>query len=202
MNEKILRVASYSRVSTSFDQNIEVQVERLRNYSLARGWRIIHEIKDQGYSGATDNRPGLKQLLALERKREIDVIVCVKLDRLFRSLKHLVNTLQELTELKVQFISTEDNIDLTTSAGKMMVHMLGAFAEFERSLISERTRIGLDHAKQVGKIIGRPQTVSFEKIRELRFQGLSYREISKNLNCSLGAVSRALEDVNRKGFQK
>lgn len=189
----VKRAVLYARCSTTKDQKPEVQLAELRRYCLAREWEIAKEITDHGYSGTTANRPGLKDLLKLVRERQVDVVVILKLDRLFRSLKNLVVTLDEFEELKIEFVSVKDHLDLTTSAGRLLKNLLGSFSEFEAALISERTRIGLDYAVSQGKKLGRPQKNNIEAIRNLREKGLSYRKIALQLNCSMGAVCRALE---------
>lgn len=186
------RVLIYSRVSTT-DQNPQIQVSELKQYCVARQWSVLEEITDLGFTGANDKRPGLQRLLALAKSRKIDVVVVVKLDRLFRSLKHLITTLHEFTELGVEFISIKDQIDMTTASGRLMVHMLGAFSEFEKSLIVERTIAGINHARNQGKRLGRPLVADQEEIRRLRRQGLSYRKIMTKLNVSMGVVCRAIE---------
>lgn len=206
-----MKVATYSRVSTSHHgQKPEVQVHELRRYCEARGWTIAHEIVDHGFSGGTDSRPGLKQLLSLVRERQVDVVIVVKMDRLFRSLKHLVATLEEWQAVNVQFVATKDNIDYTTPAGRLLAQILGSLAEFEKSLLIERTMLGLDHARRSGKTLGRPKTRDDAKIQALRSQGLSYTAIQKQLGVSRGAISRAMQAVPKtpekldqkpKGFQ-
>lgn len=188
-----MRVATYSRVSTQKrDQKPEVQVQELRRYCKARCFKITHEIVDRA-SGWTDERTGLKQLLQLVRAREVDAVVVVKLDRLFRSLKHLVNTLSALQDLGVKFIATRDQVDLTTPAGRMFIQILGSLAEFERELIRERIILGLEHAKSKGVKLGRLKSYDNVKICSFRRQGLSYQAIQKELGISKGAVCRALK---------
>jgi site-specific DNA recombinase len=187
------RVVIYARCSTTRDQKPEVQIAELRSYCKARDWAILEEIVDHGYSGTNADRPGLKNLLRLVRERNVDVVVVLKLDRLFRSLKHLVLTVDEFEELNVEFVSVKDQIDLTTSAGRLLRNLLACFAEFEAALIRERTLIGLDHAVSIGKKLGRPQEIDIDAIVKLRAQGLSYRKIAMQLNCSMGAVCRALK---------
>ena len=188
---QVKRVVTYSRCSTQ-DQKPEVQVNELRKYCHDRGWQLVEEIVDHGFSGGSDNRPGLKKLFTMVRSRQVDVVIVIKLDRLFRSMKHLVVTLQEFSELSVEFISLKDQIDLTTASGRLMLHIVGAFSEFEKNLIRERTMMGLAHAVACGKILGRPQLHDPKKIIQLRSQGLSYRQIAKQMNCSTGVVSAAL----------
>ncbi len=175
------------------DQKPEVQVEELRRYCEARGWTITHEIVDHGYSGRTETRPGLKQLFSLVRAREVDCVVVVKLDRLFRSLKHLVTTLEELQELKVLFVATKDNIDYSTASGRLFVQVLGSLSEFEASLTRERVLLGLAHARAKGKRLGRPPKGHEDEIRRLRAQGATYRTIRKSLRCGMGSIRRALK---------
>jgi DNA invertase Pin-like site-specific DNA recombinase len=121
------------------------------------------------------------------------------MDRLFRSLKDLIVTLQEFSELGIEFISLKDNVDLSTSSGKLLMHLLGAFAEFERNLIVERVRAGLVNAKAKGKRLGRPIKRNEEEIRTLRTNGLSIRSIAKELKISKSTVQSV---VSRKPLQK
>lgn len=197
-----LKVLTYSRVSTTKrEQKPEVQVQELRRYCKARGFKVTHEITDRA-RGGTDDRPGLKQLLSLVRAREVDAVVVVKLDRLFRSLKHLVNTLSEFEALGVKFIATRDQVDLTTPAGRMFVQILGSLAEFERELIRERIMVGLEHAKRQGKKLGRPKKNDYDAVQKLRTQGKSYQQIEKALNLSSGSVWRAIQAMPKKRLPK
>jgi DNA invertase Pin-like site-specific DNA recombinase len=190
------RIATYSRVSTAHhDQNPEIQVQELRRFCKARGWEIAHEIIDHGYSGSSDNRPGLRQLLTLVRSRQVDMVVVLKLDRLFRSLKHLVMTLEDFEALGVQFVAVRDNVDYSTAAGRLFVQVLGCLGEFEKALVRERTLLGLAHARAQGKRLGRPRIGKEREIRALRTQGLSYRQIEARLGVSRGTVHRALRSV-------
>ena len=202
MTAKTLRVATYSRVSTQKrEQKPEVQTGELRRYCKARGFKITHEIVDRA-SGGGDDRPGLKQLLQLVRAREVDAVAVVKLDRLFRSLKHLVNTLSEFEALGVKFIATRDQVDLTTPAGRMFVQILGSLAEFERELIRDRILLGLDHARRSGKQLGRPRKNDYSAVKKLRGEGLSYQAIERKLSLSSGAVWRALQPLAKKSPHK
>lgn len=179
------------------EQKPEVQVAELRRYCKARGFKITHEIVDRA-SGGGDDRPGLKQLLALVRAREVDAVLVVKLDRLFRSLKHLVNTLSEFEALGVKFIATRDQVDLTTPAGRMFAQILGSLGEFERELIRERILLGLDYARSQGKRLGRPKVCDDDAVIKLRKNGLSYQLIERRLGVSKGAVCRALAALPKK----
>jgi DNA invertase Pin-like site-specific DNA recombinase len=156
MSRSALTAAVYARVSTT-EQTCENQLLELRRYCEARGWTIGREFIDSGVSGAKDRRPALDQLLADARRRRFDVLVCWRLDRLGRNLKHLITLLEELQALGVSFVSLAEGIDATTPAGKLQMHILGAIAEFERERIRERVLAGLSRAKAQGKRLGRPR---------------------------------------------
>src|SRR6516165_2532822 len=134
-------VALYARVSTK-DQHCELQLRELRQYAERRGLEIAGEYVDHGVSGSKDSRPELNRLMADAHRRKFDTICCWKLDRYGRSLKHLINALADLDALGVSFVSLRDNLDLSTPSGRLMFHMLGAMAEFERELIRERVVAG------------------------------------------------------------
>jgi DNA invertase Pin-like site-specific DNA recombinase len=129
------------------------------------------------------------------KARTLDVIAVWKLDRFGRSLRHLVDTLAELEALGVAFVSLRDQIDLSTPAGKLMFHVIGAMAEFERALIQERVRAGLAVAWSKGKTLGRPKVSrdrnnDAKRIRQLRDEGQSYREIAEELGRNTMDVHR------------
>ncbi len=126
-------MAIYIRVSTQ-DQSLDLQRSELIEFIGRRGWRL-HRVYEEKATGTNSNRPELKQLLKAAHERQFDCLVIWKLDRLFRSLKGLVTTIQDFQALGISFISLKDQIDLTTPSGRLMVHMLGAFAAFEASLI-------------------------------------------------------------------
>ena len=149
------RAAIYARVST-LDQEPENQLAELRQYVTARGWTAV-EYVDRGVSGAKERRPALDRLIRDARRRRFDVLVCWRLDRLGRSLKHLVTLLDELAALGVAFVSLGEGIDCTTPAGRLQLHILAALAEFERARIAERVTAGLARARRQGKILGRPR---------------------------------------------
>src|SRR6266446_5382303 len=150
-----MTAAIYARVST-FDQEPENQLVELRRYVEARSWTAT-EYVDRGVSGAKDRRPALDQLLADARRRRFDVLVCWRLDRLGRNLKHLITLLDDLQALGVAFVSLAEGIDATTPAGKLQMHILGAIAEFERARIAERVRAGLARVRAAGRRLGRPK---------------------------------------------
>lgn len=152
------RVALYARVSTlNGHQDPEMQLRELREFAVARGWQIVEEFVDRGVSGSKDRRPQLDRMMDAARSRKIDAVICWKLDRFARSLKHMVVALSEFESLGVQFVSLRDNLDLTTPSGRLMFHVVSAMAEFERSLIQERVCAGLRNARAKGRVLGRPK---------------------------------------------
>lgn len=151
-----MRAGLYARVST-VDQEPENQLQELRRYVAARGWESV-EYVDRGVSGAKDRRPALDALVTDARRRRFDVLVCWRLDRLGRNLRHLVTLLEELQGVGVAFVSLGEGIDCTTPAGKLQLHILAALAEFERERIRERVLAGLRRARAQGTRLGRPRS--------------------------------------------
>lgn len=191
MSEK-QRVALYARVSALAGQDPEVQLVELREYAGRRGWNIIGEYVDRS-SGAKESRPALNRMMIDVRRRKFDVIAVWKIDRFGRSLRHLVNALAELEAIGLDFVSLRDNLDLGTPAGRLMFQIIGAMAEFERSLIRERFRAGLRNARQKGKRLGRPPVVvDVARIAALHDSGATWRAISRRLGLGIGTVYDAL----------
>jgi DNA invertase Pin-like site-specific DNA recombinase len=153
-----MRVGIYARVSTLGEQNPENQLIELRRYCEARGWTVFREYTDKGVSGAKERRPALDELLKDAKRRRFDVLVCWRLDRLGRNLRHLILLLDELHALGVGFVTLGEGIDTTTPTGRMVFGILGAVAQFERDRIRERVMAGLQRAKAQGKRLGRPRT--------------------------------------------
>jgi putative DNA-invertase from lambdoid prophage Rac len=170
------RATIYARVSTS-DQTCENQLLELRRYCEARGWQAT-EYVDAGISGAKDRRPALDQLMADAKRRKVDLVVCWKLDRFGRSLAHLVNAIQALTDAGVGFTSLGEGIDTRSATGRLMLGILGSFAEFERERIRERIHSGIARAKREGKRLGRrPHRVTDDDLT--RTAHLSQHEAAK-----------------------
>jgi DNA invertase Pin-like site-specific DNA recombinase len=183
-----MRAAVYARVST-LDQEPENQLQEIRRYAQARGWAAV-EYVDRGVSGAKDRRPALDQMLADAKRRKFDVVVCWRLDRLGRNLKHLISLLDELQALGVAFVSLAEGIDATTPAGKLQMHILGAIAEFERDRIRERVRAGLARARAQGQRLGRrPRRITSDDLE--RVEGLSTRKAAVALNVPSSVLHRA-----------
>src|SRR5215469_2036343 len=150
--QTINSVALYARVSTLNGQDPEMQLSELREYAARRGWVVSGEYVDQGVSGSKESRPELNRLTADAHRRVFDAVLVWKIDRYGRSLKHLVDSLADLAAYGVAFVSFRDNLDLSTPSGRLMFQIIGAMAEFERSLIQERVRAGLCNARLRGKV--------------------------------------------------
>jgi DNA invertase Pin-like site-specific DNA recombinase len=178
MTATTTRAAIYARVSTT-DQTCENQLIELRRYCQARGWTAA-EYVDTGISGAKDRRPALDRLMTDAAQRRIDAVVVWRLDRFGRNLRHLITAIEELQAQGVAFVSMGESIDTTSPTGRLLLGVLGAFAEFERERIKERIQAGLQRAKRQGQRLGRRR----QRIAPAALQGvqaLSVREAAKAL---------------------
>jgi DNA invertase Pin-like site-specific DNA recombinase len=192
MSAPELRAARYVRVSRS-DQRPALQSDETAELITRRGWTIADTFLDEGMSGSSSRRPGLDRMMASARRREFDILVVWRSDRLFRSLHHMVNALAELSALGVEFVSVTEPFDTTTPQGRLLIHMVAAFAEFERGVLIERTRAGLAAARRRGARIGRPPVeIDAERVARLRNEGASIRAIARELNVGASTVHRVL----------
>jgi len=193
-----MKAALYARVSTTnHGQDVNMQLRELREYCDRRGLEIAGEYTDSA-SGSKDSRPELNRLMADAKQRRFDAVCVWKLDRFGRSLRHLVNALADLESLGVSFVSIKDNLDLSTPSGRLMFQIIGAMAEFERSLIQERVRAGLRNARAKGKTLGRPRKiVDAAEIARLRASGTSWPSIARELGVSVGTVYQAARSLSK-----
>lgn len=185
------RICLYMRVSTA-DQKPDLQIDALRAYAERAGLEIVHEYLDQAVSGKKEGRPQLNALMKAARLHEFDCVLVWKFDRFARSVKHLLTALDEFNYLNIRFVSVSDSIDTTSPMGKAMFTLIGAMAELESSLISERVTAGMKSAQARGKHMGRPTTPDYQrkKIEHLASNTkLSIRKIETQLE---GKVSRSV----------
>ncbi len=185
-----MRAAIYARVSTS-DQNCELQVRELREYAARRGWEIVAEYIDAGWSGAKASRPELNRLMADARRRRFDVVLVWKLDRWGRSVADSIRSIQELVGLGVRFLAVTQNIDTDESnpMSRFLLHIMAAFAELEREMIRERVTAGVRTARAKGKALGRPRRVfRRDEAMRLRAEGWSWRKIAAELRVPVSTV--------------
>ena len=192
------RAVLYLRVS-KHEQTIENQRIELERVAAARGWKIVSVFKDEGISGAF-GRGVRKQYDAMLKggvRAEYDVVMAWDVSRLSRSLKDLVQTLEELQACKIDLYLHQQAIDTTTPAGKAMFQMCGVFAEFERRILSERVKTGLNRAKERGKVLGRPmKIVNIKQLLKDRNDGKTIRQIAEKHSISVGKVHKLLAKMD------
>ena len=189
------RAALYARVSTANGQDPQMQLRELREYCLRRGWPVVSEYVDLGISGSKERRPELDRLIADAHKRKFEVIIVWKFDRFARSVSHLLRALETFRALGIEFVSLSEQVDTSTPTGKMIFTVLGAVAELERSLIAERVRAGLRHARAKGKRLGRPtKHVDPAQVAQLRAQGVSWRKVGLRLGVSAATAYAASKE--------
>ena len=186
------RAAIYARVSTNNGQNPQMQLAEVRGYCRRRGWQVVEEYVDTGISGTRERRPALDRLLEDCRRRRLDAVVVYRYDRFARSLRQLINAMEEFRALGVDFVSLHEGVDTSTPNGRLVFGIFASIAEFERELIRGRVRSGLAAAKARGKRLGRPRVVvDARRIAHLRTQGTSWARIGEALGVGEGTVRRA-----------
>ena len=187
------RVALYARTSTVREQNPQVQIDELRRVARQRGWEIVGEYVDHGYSGAKDRRPELDRLMADVGRGKIDIVCVWRFDRFARSVRHLVTALDDFRAHGIDFVSVNDAIDTSTPTGRFTFQVIAAVAELEREIIRERVRAGLQAAIRNGQRVGRPpRNVDIDKARVLRAEGKSLRQAAAILGVGAATLHRAL----------
>lgn len=174
----MIKAAIYARVSTG-RQDIDLQLAALRQHAHLAGYKVTKEYVDHA-SGKSTQRPAFKEMMQDARKRRFKVLLVWKLDRLGRSLKDLVNTVDELGQLGIEFVSHQDNWDTSSPNGKLLFQIMGAVAEFERELIRERVIAGVQNARNKGRRLGRPTSdLDQEEIAAKKAEsGLSNRALA------------------------
>ncbi|HEY1721049.1 MAG TPA: recombinase family protein [Magnetospirillaceae bacterium] len=192
------KVALYLRVSTT-GQSVENQRRELAAVAKRHGWSVVQVFKDSGISGAKgrEKRPGLDALLKGVARREFDLVAAWSVDRLGRSLPHLVDILGELHAKRVDLYLHQQGLDTTTPAGKALFQMLGVFAEFERAMIQERVRAGLARAVAEGVTLGRPKVAPEveDKIVEALRAGTGIRKVAREIGVGTGTVQRIASEM-------
>lgn len=192
------RVTLYLRVSTD-QQTVENQRLELEAVAQRMDWHIVEVLADEGISGAKgrDQRPAFDKLMKMVARKEIDLIACWSVDRLGRSLQHLVGFLGEINERGVDLYLHTQGLDTSTPAGRAMFSMLSVFSEFERAILTQRIKAGLARST---KRAGRPRLdlITVKKVEKLLRQGVSIDATAKKARVGVGSVCRIkarLEDL-------
>ncbi len=193
MNKK---AALYLRVSTRRDQTTENQRREVERYCERQGWQVVEVYDDSGVSGSKSERPALSRMMKDAAQGRFEVVCVWKIDRLARSVADLLNILSALRSHGVDFVSTTQAIDTSSSYGKMVLVFLGAIAEFERDLICERVKSGIERAKADGVRFGRPR-VGFDVNRavQMKRQGKNWRDVSRELGVAHSTVRRIVSPL-------
>jgi DNA invertase Pin-like site-specific DNA recombinase len=187
-------IAVYARVSTD-QQKVDPQLRDLREFAMNRGWEDLREYVDVGVSGAKDSRPAWNELWDHIQKGRVKVLLVHVLDRLGRSLPHLVKILSMLVERDVVLVSFRENIDLSTSTGRMVANLFSVLADFELSIIRERTKAGMRSAKARGSQIGpKKRPFDSEKATRLRDHGWGQIRIARELGVGLGRDNKWVKE--------
>jgi len=196
-----MKTAAYLRVSTT---DADLQRRGIKRFASHADLNITDWYCDEGVSGRTETRPELDALMEAARRRDVDCVVVWKFDRFARSASHLIRALDEFNHLGIRFVSVQDKIDTDSPMGKAMFTIIGAMAELESSLISERVQAGMQAAKEEGTHVGRPPTPdeTIQEIERLAVEtDLSIRKIKQMLkqthheDVSRGVVGRVVKEV-------
>ncbi|HZA24654.1 MAG TPA: recombinase family protein [Dehalococcoidia bacterium] len=197
-----MKIALYARVSTSDkDQDPATQLLPLRDFCLAQGWEVFREYVDQAPANDLAHRTQWRQLLDDAAKRKFSVVLVFKLDRAFRSVKHMHDTLAAWELVGVSFRSLREQFDTSTALGRLLLNLLASLAEFELELIRERVKAGMERARRQGRKIGRPKVTDrkgfskrFGAILERLLRGdISRRQAAKELNIGYATLKRLLD---------
>lgn len=196
------RVALYARVSTD-GQTVENQLEELEEVARRHSWEIVHVFADRGISGTKgrDERPALNSLIEAVTRRDVDMVAAWSVDRLGRSLQHLIPFLADLQAKGIGLFLQRQGLDTSTPSGRAMFQMLGVFAEFEAAMIRERVRAGVARAKRKGtksgRAIGRPKIDSKREqaVREALQTGAGILKVARKIGVGTGTVARIAEEM-------
>jgi DNA invertase Pin-like site-specific DNA recombinase len=190
------RTALYCRVST-VDQHPETQLGELRQFAANKGFQVVGEYIDHGFCGAPVRRPALDRMMDDARRNKFDVLLVWSCDRLARSTKHLLQTIDELNGMGVQFLSQREAIDTEGPLGRAILVIVSAMAELERCIIIERVRAGMRRARLEGRQIGRARLdVNRRQVVEDRRSGMSLTQVAKKHGISRASVCRLVKEAN------
>jgi len=192
------KAAIYARVSTP-DQHLENQLLDLRKLAAQRGFEVVREYTDRGISGSKAKRPGLDAMMADARRGEFSVVLVAAFDRLARSTKSFLSTVEELEQLGIALVSAREAVDTTGAMGRMFVTLVASIAELERSLIVERIRSGMRRARLEGQRLGRaPIAIDRDALVRDRLSGMSLTETAKRYRVSRATVVRLVREASQR----
>ena len=191
------RVVIYARVSTN-EQNCDRQVAELEQVVKNNNWELVDTYIDKGYSRTTTTRPELDRMMKDAFVRKFEMVITLELSRLGSSLKHMIEIVDKFKEKKIQLFIVNQQIDTSSATGYMFFSIMTSIANYERELISERVRSGLENAKRKGIVLGRKTNLTpeiEEKIIQLKKEGVGYNTLAKRLSVSVKTIRKVLSQV-------
>ena len=193
------RVGIYARTSLGSDrQDITRQVSELKQIVKNHNWELIDTYVDEGYSRTTTSRPELNRMMRDANIRKFEMVITLELSRLGASLKNMIEIVDKLREKKIQLFIVNQQIDTSSATGYMFFSIMTSIANYERELISERVRSGLENAKRKGIVLGRKTNLTpevEEQIIQLKKEGVGYNTLAKRLSVSVKTIRKVLSQV-------
>ena len=197
------KVALYCRVSTN-DQHPENQVRILSDLAVKNGAEVVSTFIDKGISGVKKDRDALNQMLSAARSRKFNTLYVLSIDRLSRSVKNLIETVETLNDLGITIVFQRENIDTKSAMGQFFLTVLGSLAQFEREIMRERINAGIARAKSQGKKMGRPSKLNDglkNAVTMLHQKGVSIRDIAKTCTVGIGTVYKVVDKLKSEELQ-
>ena len=197
------KVALYCRVSTN-DQYPENQVRILSDLAVKNGAEVVSTFIDKGISGVKKDRDALNQMLSAARSRKFATLYVLSIDRLSRSVKNLIETVETLNDLGITIVFQRENIDTKSAMGQFFLTVLGSLAQFEREIMRERINAGIARAKSQGKKMGRPSKLNDglrNAVTMLYQKGVSIRDIAKTCTVGIGTVYKVVDKLKSEELQ-
>lgn len=191
------KVAIYARTSLE-KMDIDRQVSELKEVIKNNNWELIDTYVDEGYSRTTTSRPQLDRLMKDSFCRRFEMVITLELSRLGSSIKHMIDIVEKFKERKIQLFIVNQQIDTSTASGFMFFSIMTSIANYERELISERVKSGLENARRKGVVLGRKTNLTPEiegKIIELKKQGVGYNTLAKRVSVSVRTIRSVLRKV-------
>ena len=188
------RVVIYARVSTN-EQNCDRQVAELEQVVKNNNWELVDTYVDEGYSRTTTTRPELDRMMKDAFVRKFEMVITLELSRLGSSLKHMIEIVDKFKEKKIQLFIVNQQIDTSSATGYMFFSIMTSIANYERELISERVKSGLENAKRKGIVLGRKTNLTpevEEQIIQLKSEGVGYNTLAKRLSVSVKTIRKVL----------